>query len=154
MSCEHALNTNYGIRLTIPSDFYVIETSTCAMGGQNALYSCSTSNSDGTITVMNFLSSALEEDESFTFTIDSIRNPTTFGNSYSVQVESLSETDGAVDVGTFTIVDTLIVKGSINSFTIVPQDYGVGQYPTFYDFTVQPSGEMYEDSYLVLTLPD
>ena len=120
MSCEHVLETNYGIRLTLPSDFYVIETSTCAMGGQNALYSCSTSNSDGTITVMNFLSSALEENEAFSFTIDSIRNPTTFGNSYTIQVESLSDTGGAVDVGSYTVGDTLIVKGSINTFTIVP----------------------------------
>jgi hypothetical protein len=61
LSCEHVLATNYGVRITLPTDFYVIETSKCAVGGQNALYTCSTSNSAGTITIMNFLSTQLEE---------------------------------------------------------------------------------------------
>jgi hypothetical protein len=32
MSCEHDMSTDYGIRMTFPSDFYVIETSSCEMG--------------------------------------------------------------------------------------------------------------------------
>jgi hypothetical protein len=32
MKCEHFIGTNYGIRITLPEDFYVIETSTCRIG--------------------------------------------------------------------------------------------------------------------------
>lgn len=47
-----------------------------------------------------------------------------------------------------------ITGGKVLQFTVNPQNYGVGQYPVFYDFLVQPSGDLYQGSYLVITLPD
>lgn len=32
IKCEHFIAYNYGIRITLPSDFYVIETSVCKVG--------------------------------------------------------------------------------------------------------------------------
>jgi len=55
MSCEHYIGTDYGIKITLPSDWYVIETSSCVMGGQSAGYKCKALNDDGTITVTGFL---------------------------------------------------------------------------------------------------
>jgi hypothetical protein len=73
---------------------------------------------------------------------------------YSIDVEVLSADGGAVDIGTFAFEETLIVAGIIKVFSIKPQDYGVGMYPVFYDFKIQPSGELYAGSFLVVTLPD
>jgi hypothetical protein len=33
MYCEHAFDSTYGIRITLPTDWYIIETSTCVMTG-------------------------------------------------------------------------------------------------------------------------
>lgn len=111
MSCAHAIGTAYSIRMTLPSDWYVIETSSCEMGEQNSIFDCTAVNDDGTITVDEFLDEELDEEESFTFTIDSIRNPTTTGSSYSISFEILSETGGVVDLGSFDFADDLIVVG-------------------------------------------
>jgi hypothetical protein len=63
LSCQHAIDTTSGIRITLPSDFYVISTSNCVMGGQNTKYSCGLNNGEGTITVMNFLKSNLAKEK-------------------------------------------------------------------------------------------
>jgi hypothetical protein len=104
--------------------------------------------------VTEFLDEALEAEEEFTFTINSVRNPTVTGASYEVTVEILSESLGVVDIGTYTIDDDEIVAGEIWKFEVTPQDTGVGQFPVFYDFEIQPSGEIYEDCYLVIRMPD
>lgn len=84
LTCEHLIGTDYSIRMTFPSDWYVVETSSCDMGEQNSVFSCVSDNSDGTITVTEFLDEELDEETEFTFTIDSIRNPTVTGTSYSI----------------------------------------------------------------------
>lgn len=48
----------------------------------------------------------------------------------------MSNTNGVVDIGTFSFSDKLIVKGNITTFTVVPQSYKVGDFPVFYDFTI------------------
>jgi hypothetical protein len=56
------------------------------------------------------------------------------GSAYSIEFEIVSETDGAVDLGSFDFDEDLIVTGEVWSFTAVPEDYGVGQYPVNYNF--------------------
>jgi len=58
------------------------------------------------------------------------------GSSTNVDVEILSDTGGAVDIGTWTIDNKKFVKGEIFKFTVTPQNYGVGAYPVFYDFEI------------------
>lgn len=126
MSCEHAFDETYGVRLTFPSDWYVIETSACEMTGQSTGYDCESDNSDGTITITEFLEEATEEDEEFSFTINSVRNPVKMDTAYNIEFEILSSTAGVVDLGTFEFKDNLIIKGEIWEFTVVPENYGVG----------------------------
>ena len=38
-------------------------------------------------------------------------------------------------------------------FSVIPSSLGVGQYPVFYNFTLQPSGEIPVGSYFELTFP-
>jgi len=89
-------------------------------------YSCISDNSDGTITVYRFLKSKLAKKTSFTFTINSFRNPPVTGSSYTIDFEILAASGGVVDLGSFDFDDNLIVKGNILSFTVEPQNYGVG----------------------------
>lgn len=105
------------------------------MSGLATSNDCQTDNDEGTITVTTFIDDDLSGDEEFTFTIGSIRNPTVTGSSYSINFEILSDTSGVVDLGSFTFDDDLIVSGEIWSFTVEPQDTGVGQYPVAYDFS-------------------
>jgi hypothetical protein len=84
MSCEHDISTLYGIRMTFPSDFYVIETTECTMEEQSDSFTCSSDNEDGTITVLSFLDEDVDAEEEFTFTIDSVMNPAVMGSEYSI----------------------------------------------------------------------
>lgn len=121
-------------------------------------YSCYGSSSSNTITFSPAFSETIAARERFTFIIDSIRNPTEFSpwteDKYEIKFEILSDTNGAVDVGTFALKKKWIEQGEIWNFQVEPQNYGVGQFPVFYKFTVQPSGEIHTDSEIFLTLPD
>lgn len=134
MNCEHAFDETYGVRLTLPDDWYVIETSNCEVTGQSSTYDCESSNDDGTITITNFFEEATEEKESFTFTVGSIRNPSVMEMEYSIGFEVISESGGVVDLGSYTFDDNLVVKGEIWKFTVTPLEFGVGQFPVFYKF--------------------
>lgn len=74
--------------------------------------------------------------------------------SYEVMFETISDTDGVVDIGYYTIKKDLMTKGNITTFSVTPQNYGVGQFPVFYDFKIQPSGELYRYSYIRIVMPD
>jgi hypothetical protein len=73
-------------------------------------------------------------EEEFSFTINSIRNPSVIDEEYIIEFEILSADDGVFALGSFEFDDDLIVIGEIWSFTAVPENYGVGQYPVFYNF--------------------
>lgn len=86
--------------------------------------------------------------------MDSIRNPTQIKQQYEVTIQILSDSGGVVDLGSVFVWDYLMTIGIVQSFTVIPEDYTVGAAPTFYKFTVQPSGELSEKSYLEITLPE
>lgn len=120
INCEHILFSAGGIRITFPSDWYIIETSACVLGGQNAAYRCTALRDSRTITITDFVSSDIDEGTTFTFDINSIRNPSVIGLSYDILFESLSESGGVVDFGTFTTASTLFVYGNIKMFKVTP----------------------------------
>jgi hypothetical protein len=66
------------------------------------------------------LKNDLKAKEVFTFTINSVRNPSVTGTSTNVNVEILSDTGGAVDIGTWTIDNKKFVKGEILKYTVTP----------------------------------
>jgi len=89
-----------------------------------------------TITITDFVSSDIDEGTTFTFDINSIRNPSVIGLSYDILFESLSESGGVVDFGTFTTASNLFVYGNIKMFKVTPLNFGVGQYPVYYNFII------------------
>lgn len=54
---------------------------------------------------------------------------------------SKSDSGGVVDSGSYTLSSNLITVGTVLLFTVTPENYGVGMFPVFYDFKIQPSGE-------------
>ena len=154
LACEHAVYTTYGVRLTFPTDWFVYDSLSCTVTGQSDSYDCDTVTADGTITIMDLLESDVDKYTWFEFTFNNLLNPAQQNVEYEIQVEILSEIGGVTDLGTYTFDDRLMTYGDFYSFTASPTDLGVGQYPVAYDFTFQPSGDIYEDSYIVLELPD
>ena len=156
MSCEHALivSESPAIRITLPSDFYVIDTNACVVTELDASFRCTGDSETSIIEISDFLTSDIDEEVEFTFTVNSIRNPTQINQEYEISIQIVSDSGGVVDVGTVFVWDYLMTIGIVQSFTVTPEDYTVGAAPTFYKFTVQPSGEFYEKSYLEITLPD
>lgn len=53
MSCEHAFLTTFGVKVTFPNDWYVIDTSSCLVYGQSTNYKCVGSSSSNTVTITN-----------------------------------------------------------------------------------------------------
>lgn len=144
MACEHALEVSASpvIQLTLPSDFYVINTNACVVTELDPSFRCTTNNETSTIQISNFLTSDIGELQEFTFTVDSIRNPTQIKQQYEVTIQILSDSGGVIDIGTVFVWDYLMTIGIVQTFTVTPEDYTVGAAPTFYKFTVQPSGEL------------
>lgn len=64
-----------------------------------------------------------------------MRNPTLLEQSYDVLFEIISSANGVVDLGTYNIKDTLMTKGEIWAYTVLPASYGVGQFPVDYKFS-------------------
>jgi hypothetical protein len=106
------------------------------------------------VTIYKLLEREVEKYTWFEFSFDNVLNPAQLEVEYEITVEVLSEIGGVTDLGTFIFDDRLMTYGDIVQFTVSPTDYGVGQYPVPYNFTVQPGGDIKKDSYLVLELPD
>lgn len=137
MQCQHGMSTHLGVEIQMPSDFVVIENSKCTIGLQANNYTCIADRQKGTIKAIGFLTSAIPANTDFQFTIDSIRNPARGSKELQVGFSTIYEELGAViDTGLYTIPNDYITGGNIVEFTVNPMDYGVGQYPVFYDFVI------------------
>jgi hypothetical protein len=90
----------------------------------------------------------------FSFSVDSIVNPpwTTMTDPIGVAVSSGSQ--GAIDLGSFSLPPNYFTRGYIKKFTVVPEDYRVGNFPVKYKFTIQPTGEVWKLSYFEITIPE
>lgn len=86
-------------------------------------------------------------------TFDSVISPGWEDYLSAVTFSTISDDGNVIDTGTFEFERNYFYRGYIQKFTVTPQDYGVGQYPVYYDFEVQPTGEIWEDSYFIITLP-
>jgi hypothetical protein len=47
----------------------------------------------------------------------------------------------------------LYTYGIVWKFTVTPGNLGVGQFPVFYDFLIQPSGEVPKGSRIIIGIP-
>lgn len=156
--CNHAITEDYGIRITWPSDYVVIDRSSCTFvftdGGST--YYCKTDAENNQILVTGFTSSTIAAKESITFTIDSIINPGVFDAEYGEIIVETIEEDGTsvVDTGAFQQFQSTFTYGNVTEFTVKPQSSSVGMYPVKYDFSVVPNGDVPRYGYLELSLPD
>ena len=123
------------------------------MGLQNTGYSCVADSTAKTITLFAFTNSVIAGGTSFSFTFTSLRNAPVTGLAYTVNFNTQTSIGGKIDLGSFTIPKTYFTYGTIWKFSVVPSSLGVGQFPVFYNFTIQPSGEIPLGSYFELTYP-
>ena len=80
-------------------------------------------------------------------------NPGTYGVTGAITMQTLDANNAAVDTGTFTLPPGYFTHGNITSFTVTPQNSGVGTYPAAYTFNVIPNGEIPRYGYLWIDLP-
>lgn len=71
-----------------------------------------------------------------------------------IAVAVTSGATGAIDFGSYSLPPDYFIRGYIQKFTVVPEDFGVGSFPVKYRVTIQPSGEVWQLSYFVITIPD
>ena len=79
MTCSHDLLADYGIRITPPSDFLLVDRARCVFGKYNTRYSCIVYAADGYIEAYSFTSQTISAETTIHFTVDSIRNPSVEG---------------------------------------------------------------------------
>ena len=82
----------------------------------NQLYTCKADNAARTIRVSLFKDTFTPAGEEFTFTVNSIRNPSVGAKNYNVFFKTISEHDtvsAVIDVGTFVVSNDKIVRGEI-----------------------------------------
>lgn len=159
MVCEHDVDTDFGMQIEFPEGFYIRETAKCTLGygdSDDTLsgYSCVTDTDLRTITMYSFTTSGITAGDDITFTVDNIMNPGVEDLTDQITFSTISDIGGIIDTGTFSLTSDFFERSYIKQFTVRPQDFGVGQYPVFYDFTIQPAGEVWRYSYFVITIPD
>jgi len=84
MSCEHDIQSDYGLAMSFPTDLLVISTTNCEVGLQNTGYSCVADSNARTITLFAFTNSVIAAGTQFTFTFNSLRNSPVTGLAYTV----------------------------------------------------------------------
>ena len=154
MWCNHAIETDYGIRIVWPSDYIVMDRSSCAFTGYSSRYYCQIFASDNMLEVREFTDATIDAQTLITFTIDSVINPGTFDATGEITIYTIDEYSSAVDTGYYTFDQGYFTHGNITTFTVRPQDSSVGQYPVKYDFNIVPNGEVPRRGYLEINLPD
>jgi hypothetical protein len=67
---------------------------------------------------------------------------------------TLDADDGIVDQGTFRLEEGIWVPAPITEFSVDVSSTSVGAFPTVYTFELEVPGEVWEDSYIELTIPE
>ena len=111
--CNNAITSEMGLRVTLPSDFYVIQNSSCTIGLQNTGYTCNADSASGTITIFSFTKKTIKLQTKFSISFNSFRNPAVTGEAYTITFETLSATGGVIGIGTYLTSSSLITVGYI-----------------------------------------
>ena len=153
MWCNHAIETDYGIRITWPSDYIVMDRSSCSFTGYSSRYYCQIFASDNILEVRQFTDATIDAQTLITFTIDSVISPGTYDQTQAIDIITIDEYSAEVDAGSYTFDQGYFTEGNITTFTVKPQSSSVGAYPVKYDFNIQPNGEVPRYGYMEITLP-
>ena len=148
MWCNHEITSDMGLKIVWPSDYIVMDQSSCTFTGYDTRYYCQTISADNEIVVRTWTSSTIAAKEVLTFTVDSVISPGTFDSTSEITLSTMDSTDVNVDVGTYTFSSGYFTAGNITTFTVAAADTGVGIYPVSYTFNVVPNGEVDRYGYL------
>jgi hypothetical protein len=100
------------------------------------VYSCVAENETRKITIRRFTNSRIDGGEEFSITFDSILNPGFEDMKGLMTVTTIGVGLGTIDTGSFEFESDYFKRGYVKLFTVNPQNFGVGQFPVFYDFTI------------------
>lgn len=143
MTCSHDLLADYGIRITPPAEFLLVDRARCVFGKYNTRYSCIVYADEGYLEAYSFSSTTISAETTIHFTIDSIRNPSVEGPTGSWTVQTLDTQGSQVDVGeNWYFDDDYWGPGNITTFEVEALSEGVGAYPVKYRFHMVPVGEI------------
>ena len=154
MSCNHDLETTYGIRLVFPDSFIVMDVRSCSFTGYESRYQCLTIPDENTIEITDFLAEDITADTLIEFTIDSVISPGNFDATEDISILTFDSNGAQIDAGTVYLEARYLTEGNITDFRVSTQSVTVGDYPVTYDFVVTPNGEMTYQSTLKIVLPD
>ena len=142
MSCNHDLETTYGIRLVFPDSFIVMDVRSCSFTGYESRYQCLTIPDENTIEITDFLAEDITADTLIEFTIDSVISPGNFDATEDISILTFDSNGAQIDAGTVYLEARYLTEGNITDFRVSTQSVTVGDYPVTYDFVVTPNGEM------------
>ena len=119
----------------------------------SSTYTCSITTATNKISVNNFVSTTISAKTTFSFTLDSIISPGTFGVTKAISISTFDMDSNLIDTGQFAIPSGYFTTGTVTEYTIWSQNVTPGAYPVKFDFTVTPNGEVPQNGYLAITLP-
>lgn len=102
MWCNHAIETDYGIRITWPSDYIIMDRSSCSFTGYSSRYYCQIFADQNILEVRQFTESTIDAQTLITFAIDSVINPGTFDDTQAITISTIDEYNDVIDTGTYT----------------------------------------------------
>lgn len=118
--CNHAIESDYGIKVTFPDDYVVMDRSSCEFTGYESRYYCRTYYETNSIEVFSFTDDTIDAQTVLYFTLDSIINPGTFDSTGAITFAILDSNSDVIDTGTYTIDSGYFTAGNITDFTVTP----------------------------------
>ena len=92
MSCNHAIDKDYSIKVVLPSD-YIVKDYSCAFtlkgADSNSRYFCRTQAKLNTLNVSNFVTKTIPAQTDIIFTLDSIINPGTTETTKAITIATV-----------------------------------------------------------------
>ena len=102
MWCNHEIDSTMGLRILFPSDFIVMDRSSCTFTGYNNNYYCQTLSDTNEILIREFTTDTIAAKTVLEFTIDSVISPGTYDDTGAITLSTMDSSLVNVDVGTWT----------------------------------------------------
>jgi hypothetical protein len=118
LSCMQVIDTNTGIEIIFPSEFYIAVNPNCIVTGQSLTYTCSSTGNK--ITITKIASASLNSNTAFSFSVNSIRNPGKLIALTAISLRTMRSDSSTMDTATFTIADGVFLSSTISSFIVTP----------------------------------
>jgi hypothetical protein len=147
------LNPTDKLTITFPSDFFVKQTVACNAGSFNSVNLTCKSNGLKSIVLQNMVTTAFPSVQ-FSFTLDSIRNPSVMGAIVgSIDITTTKDDNTPIDSGSYIMPTNYFTVGNIPSFDVINLQGGISTSPADYTFTIIPKGSIAPNSSIKIVLP-